>query len=189
VTVNAYIDGLNLFYGCLQRTPFRWLDVRALVEAELPGDEILKVHYFTARLTDAPQDRRDRQEIYLRALATLPGVELHFGKFKNHQEKGTDVNIACAMLMDALDGACERLALVTNDSDLCEAVRLVEQRFGLPVAVLQPCFHRYPSRDLQRCASHSKLIYPRSVRRAQLPHEIEDRIGRLHVPPSWLTSG
>ena len=31
-----YIDGYNLYYGCLKNTPYKWLDVRALVERILP---------------------------------------------------------------------------------------------------------------------------------------------------------
>jgi 6-hydroxy-3-succinoylpyridine 3-monooxygenase len=32
-----YIDGYNLYYGCLKHTPYKWLDVRALVQRILPS--------------------------------------------------------------------------------------------------------------------------------------------------------
>jgi len=28
----VYIDGYNLYYGCLKNSPDKWLDVRALVQ-------------------------------------------------------------------------------------------------------------------------------------------------------------
>lgn len=33
----VYIDGYNLYYGCLKNTPDKWLDVRALIERTLPS--------------------------------------------------------------------------------------------------------------------------------------------------------
>lgn len=33
----VYIDGYNLYYGCLKRSAHRWLDVRALVECIFPS--------------------------------------------------------------------------------------------------------------------------------------------------------
>lgn len=28
----VYVDGYNLYYGCLRKTPYKWLDIRALAE-------------------------------------------------------------------------------------------------------------------------------------------------------------
>ena len=33
----VYIDGYNLYYGCLKNSPDKWLDVRALIERILPS--------------------------------------------------------------------------------------------------------------------------------------------------------
>lgn len=33
----VYIDGYNLYYGCLKNSPHKWLDVRALIERILPS--------------------------------------------------------------------------------------------------------------------------------------------------------
>ena len=32
----VYVDGFNLYYGALKRTPYKWLDLAALMAA-LPG--------------------------------------------------------------------------------------------------------------------------------------------------------
>jgi 6-hydroxy-3-succinoylpyridine 3-monooxygenase len=33
----VYVDGYNLYYGCLKKSPHKWLDVRALLERILPS--------------------------------------------------------------------------------------------------------------------------------------------------------
>jgi len=33
---NVYVDGFNLYYGCLKGTPYKWLDLGALCQALLP---------------------------------------------------------------------------------------------------------------------------------------------------------
>ena len=81
---NVYIDGFNLYYRALKDTPFRWLDLRKLAETPFPQDTINRISYFTARLDARPGNpsQRQRQQAYLRALATLPGYEAHFGAFR-----------------------------------------------------------------------------------------------------------
>jgi hypothetical protein len=75
----VYIDGFNLYYGALKGTPHKWLDLDKYFRMLRPADDIQAIKYFTA-LVSGPT--RANQEIYLRALATLPGVEIVVGKFK-----------------------------------------------------------------------------------------------------------
>ena len=82
---NVYIDGFNLYYRALKDTPFRWLDLWHLAEVLFPQDTINRVCYFTALLnarSNNPLQPR-RQLVYLRALETLPGLEIHYGKFRS----------------------------------------------------------------------------------------------------------
>jgi len=46
---NVYIDGFNLYYGCLKGTLDKWLDPAALARRLLPADTIKRIRYFTAR--------------------------------------------------------------------------------------------------------------------------------------------
>lgn len=82
---NFYIDGFNLYYSALRGTAFRWLNLRALAGTLFPGDTVGTVHYFTALLTRRPNDpaQPQRQQAYLRALATLPDLEIHYGTFRS----------------------------------------------------------------------------------------------------------
>jgi hypothetical protein len=80
---NAYIDGFNLYYGCLRKSPHKWLDLNALCSRLLPTNQVNLIRYFTAAVTSRPNDPRQaqRQQAYLRALATLPNVSITMGHF------------------------------------------------------------------------------------------------------------
>ena len=78
---NVYIDGFNLFYGALRKTPYRWLDLEQLCGYLLPNNQIGAIKYFTAKVSARPDDLDQpvRQQLYLRALGTLPKVSVHLG--------------------------------------------------------------------------------------------------------------
>lgn len=79
----VYIDGFNLYYGAVKGTPHKWLDFEELSRLLLPHDHIVKIRYFTARVSARPNDpqQANRQDTYLRTLATLPLLEIHYGHF------------------------------------------------------------------------------------------------------------
>ena len=74
---------------CLKETPFNWLYRVALFEKVLqPRHDILKVKYFTARVsgTRADPSKPQRQDVYLRALGRYrPEVDVYFGRFLRHR--------------------------------------------------------------------------------------------------------
>ena len=84
-----YVDGFNLYYGALKGTPWKWLDLPALFAKVLqPYHDILRVKYFTARVSSTPTDpsKPQRQDVYLRALQHYrPEVEVYFGHFLSHR--------------------------------------------------------------------------------------------------------
>jgi hypothetical protein len=53
----------------------------------LPKNRILKIKYFTALVTARPgdPDQPNRQQIYLRALKTIPRLEIIYGHFLEHE--------------------------------------------------------------------------------------------------------
>ncbi len=155
---NVYVDGFNLYYGCLKGQSYKWLDLEALCAKLLPSHEIKRIRYFTARVKEKPSDLQApvRQQAYLRALYTLPKVEVHFGNFMvtetrmplayppvegaktvkviKTEEKGSDVNLATYLLVDAFRDDAEAFVVVSNDSDLTEEVvpGLVELEVAVP---------------------------------------------------------
>ena len=82
MVTNVYIDGFNLYYGSLKGTPYKWLDLAALSSVLLPRDNINRIRYFTAQVSARPHDPQQpaRQQTYLRALQTIPGLSIDLGQ-------------------------------------------------------------------------------------------------------------
>lgn len=205
VRTNVYVDGFNLYYGAVKGTPYKWLDLAKLCKIMLPGDDIQTIKYFTARVSARPHDPNlpTRQQIYLRALRTIPNLTIIYGHFLTHscrmvltgsipiqkvwvdktEEKGSDVNIAAHLLHDGFRGAFDVAVLVTNDSDLVEPVRMVRTSLGFPVGVLNP--HRYHSRELKQYATFMKRIRQADLLVSQFPPTVTDAQGTFHKPIGW----
>ena len=74
----VYVDGLNLYYGSLRSTPFKWLDLYALFRnCMLDRSGVLEqVRYYTAPVKASSSDDPAsplRQQRYLRALKAYRG--------------------------------------------------------------------------------------------------------------------
>ncbi len=215
---NLYVDGFNLYYGALRGQPYRWLDLRAFGQGLIrPSDELHRVRYFTARVRPRSQDPHapERQGAYLRALSTLPDVAMHFGQFLasvrvmqradgggavrvvRSEEKGSDVNLATHLLLDAFDDEFDAAIVVSNDSDLAEPIRVVQSRFDLPVGVAFPVLNRHrggrrrpPSNTLREVATFVRFITGSSknrrlLARCQFPETLTDDRGSFTRPPEW----
>ena len=119
-----YVDGLNLYHGLKSRSwrRYYWLNLRRLAERLLrPGQSLVMVRYFTARFLPRSHDpdQPQRQDTYLKALETLPDLTIQHGyhlpktgtcrqcgaTWATFEEKMTDVNIAVALLHDAMRDA------------------------------------------------------------------------------------
>jgi uncharacterized LabA/DUF88 family protein len=205
---HVYIDGFNLYYGAVKDTTLKWLNVRRLCELLLPDHQIDRVKYFTARVSarkDDP-DKPTRQQIYLRALRTLPNLDIIYGSFLSHEvpmllaepapggprfakvikteEKGSDVNIAAHLIHDAHKGLFDIAVLVTNDSDLTEPIKIVRSELGLQVGILNP-HEQTPSRMLLKHASFVKQIRHGALAASQFPDILKDGKGTFHKPKAW----
>lgn len=73
----VYVDGYNLYYGLLRRSPHKWLDLFSLFQDHVLGrdSDLVEVRYYTApvlgRMCDDPQSSQ-RQRQYLEALRKTP---------------------------------------------------------------------------------------------------------------------
>jgi uncharacterized LabA/DUF88 family protein len=162
----VYIDGFNFYYAAFRgkrsRAPhLKWLDIAEFSRLLLPEHDVRLVRYFTAAVKPVEWDPSQhlRQSAYLRALASLPAVTVHKGSFSrwkvrrplvdappegpqtalvwDTKEKGSDVNLATYLLLDAFEGAYETAIVVSDDSDLLEPVRVVRERLGKRVGVIR----------------------------------------------------
>ena len=182
----VYIDGLNLYYGAVRDAPaLKWLDIDKLCRRLRPHDDLRTIKYFSAPIVGST---RPNQDMYLRALATLPSVQVVLGRFKDRnvkcgvsscayagdkwfkipEEKRTDVNIAVAMVDDAYQNACDHFVLISGDSDLVPGVATVRNRFpAKKITVYVPS--RNPLRGAAvelRAAAHRHRDLPLNL----LPH-------------------
>ena len=205
---HVYVDGYNLYYGCLRKTPYKWLNIHGLCSALMPGNDIRAVRYFTAQVSGTPHDpdQPTRQQTYFRALRTERQVSIHLGHFLTHEvtmpdaadwragrftprqvvkteEKGSDVNIATHLLVDAFEDAFDVAVIVSNDSDLKEPISVVRRRFGKVIGILNP--QEKVSRALQPLAHFTKQIRTGALANAQFPGVMHDAKGRFHKPPRW----
>jgi len=171
--------------------------------AALPHTCVIeRVNYYTAHISgrvDAGAPRR--QHAFLRAIATLPEVAIHYGNFLVTQkwaglvqphdfrpvttlppgaappvafvwkteEKGSDVNLGVHLVRDAFRGAFDLAAVLTNDTDLVEPIRIVTQELGLPVTLLSPIAK--PATSLAKVVSGVRHIQP-YIGPCQLPDSI-----------------
>ena len=203
----VYVDGFNLYYGRLKNTPWKWLDLVALTKDVLhPKHEIVAVKYFTAKVLGTPDDplKPQRQNVYLQALQHFrPEVDVYFGHFLRHkvrmpladrtdgrrmaevlktEEKGSDVNLAVHLLNDCWLGRYECAIVISNDSDLAEAMRLVNEHGGKTIGLVKPR-RKQRSDELRAHARFVRNILSSELRIAQLPDPIPETTFRK--PAGW----
>ena len=200
----VYIDGFNLYYGKLKGSAHKWFNVVEACRLLLTMNEVVKVKYFTAKITARPNDldAPNRQQVYLRALKTLPEIEIHYGHFLTHpktmpvahpppayievlntNEKGSDVNLASHLLLDAFDDKFEVAVVMSNDSDLLFPITAVRNRFQKIVGMINPQIR--PSAALRKNTDFCKDIRPHILTRAQFPSTLTDAQGQFQKPATW----
>ncbi len=97
------------------------------------------------------------------------------------KEKGSDVNLASHLIRDACNCSFEVAAVLSNDTDLVEPIRIVTQELGLPVGLLCPV--PKPAAGLVNVASFVRHIRVQHLVDAQFPAEIPGTA--ISRPASW----
>lgn len=208
VATSVYIDGFNLYYGAIKGTAYRWLNIAKFCQFMLPGHFVNRICYCTALVSARPGDPGQpvRQQTFLRALATLPNVEIIYGHFLQNEatallahpcpggartvaiikteEKGSDVNLATHLLCGAFRGDYDCAVIISNDSDLYEPIRIAKQEFGKRIIIINPHKSR-PSRQLRSIADEFKTIREGTLRVCQFPQSLTDGKGTFHKPATW----
>ncbi len=207
MATNVYVDAFNLYYGSLKGTPYRWLDVGALCARVLPKDRINRIRYFTATVSARPDnpDAPQRQQVYLRALETTPGLSIHYGHYLSHvtrmplanprpggartvavvktEEKGSDVNLATYLLLDAFQRDCDVAVVISNDSDLKLPIEIAQSELGIRVGVVNPHLSARRSRALQ--PTFFKQLRTSALGACQFPEILAGARGEIRKPARW----
>jgi hypothetical protein len=212
-SANVYVDGFNLYYGALRDTEFRWLDIRTFCQKLIPQNPIKRVRYFTAQVSARVTDPHGpaRQDAYLRALQAVGGIDIHMGRFQQSkvrlplaeesdndrprlvevyktEEKGSDVNLASYLLLDAFREESDIAVVVSNDSDLEAPIRIMIQELGVPVGLVNPHDAKHRSHDLLKLGPlFYKNVRKNALRTSQLPNPVWDSQAgiAIHRPATW----
>jgi len=203
----VYIDAFNLYFGCCKGTPFKWLDLGKLCQFLLPKNQIEKIKYFTAKVQARPSDpdQPRRQQVFLRALLTIPNLEIYYGHFLTHpvkmllahpvpganpyveviktEEKGSDVNLATHLLHDAHLNRYECAVVISGDSDLLAPVQIVMDELKKQVGVINP--RDRVSGVLMKQATFYKYIRDGVLGASQFSTTLTDAQGSFSKPASW----
>lgn len=216
----VYVDGFNLYYRALKGTKCKWLNLSKLCQLSLPKNDVVAVKYFTAPVIPTPFNLglAARQNAYLRALRTCPYTQIVLGRYiekgvwlplkddydagtlkkayvVRHEEKGSDVNLAAHLLVDASRKTFEVGVVITNDSDLVEPIRLANIELGIPVGLLSPIYEGARDKQGKKLEPHyslrgvsvfTKRIRMGPVRASQFPSLMTDAEGNFECPKDWL---
>jgi hypothetical protein len=207
----VYVDGFNLYRRLVKNTNFKWLNVAAMCDLLLPEVEVIKVKYFSAKVSAPPHDQNQpmRQSIYFRALETDSRIDLIFGHFEHRpkwlprfpwrykfngkpvlkriyymKEKGSDVNLAAHLMRDALLNKAEAFIVVTNDSDQVLPLKLLKQETIGMLGIMVP--DAAPSKELMKLGLPiMKKIREGVLEACQFPEVLKDKHGEIVKPKSW----
>ncbi len=199
IRVRVYVDGFNLYHAIdkLKDNRLKWLDLCKLVHNFLDPKvhKLDTVFYFSAYAT-WKSEAYSRHIAYVKALR-ISGVRTVMGQFKAkdrscnkckskwmaHEEKETDVNIALSLLDDAYQDNYDEAIIISQDSDLFPAIKLVQQRFPeKTIKIITPPNMRH-SKEMAKIVDHKKLaqIKPIHVQRSLFPEQIKDEEGKIVV--------
>jgi uncharacterized LabA/DUF88 family protein len=189
--VVCFIDGLNLYHAisALGRPELKWVDLRNLSKVFLQShsEELSKVFYFSAYADHVAESSQKCQKAYIRALE-LTGVAPVLGHFKEktrkcpscshrwvgHEEKETDVNVALFLLNLAYQDAFDRALLISNDSDLAPAIRMVRQYFPHKRITTVAPPHYFHSRELIQASTDKTKVRINHLERCLFPPIVAD---------------
>ena len=100
------------------------------------------------------------------------------------EEKGSDVNLASHLLMDAFKDKYDCAVILSNDSDLFAPMEMVKKEFKKKIGLITPSKH--PSRHLMKVANFVKPIRSKNLLKAsQFPENLKDDRGEFKKPSSW----
>jgi uncharacterized LabA/DUF88 family protein len=102
------------------------------------------------------------------------------------EEKGSDVNLAVHLLNDAWRVEYDVAVVVSNDSDLVEAIRIVRRQLHKTVGVVNPHAEdprAHPSVELHKEADFRIDLHASDLAAAQFPPVIPGTT--IHKPATW----
>jgi 6-hydroxy-3-succinoylpyridine 3-monooxygenase len=125
-----YIDGYNLYYGCLRNTPYKWLDIVALFERCILPSILL---------------RCELGDTLISSLSSAPSIKYFTAKIVERVARGSDSVSSQARYHTALR------KLYTDD------VQIIEGYFSVSKTIVKTVDDNYPNRAPREC--HEMLVW------------------------------
>ncbi len=194
----VFIDGFNLYHAIdndFRLRKYKWLDVVALAKSLIkPDEQLVEVVFFTTIVTWDPQ-KQLRHRTYIDALQTR-GARIIYGEFhkkdvhckkcgaifQKYEEKQTDVNIAVELLRQAHANTFDTAIVLSGDSDLIAALRLVRDIYPQKkIAIAIPPGRR--AEQLKSVAHFHLKIRADQIQNNQLPEIIDLPDGHQIISP------
>jgi uncharacterized LabA/DUF88 family protein len=151
--------------------------------------KIVSIKYFSAYATWLSEPYA-RHRLYVAALKSI-NVDVILGQFKEkdvycksckttfvgHEEKESDVNLACHLISDAYRELFDQAFIVSRDSDLSSPIRFVREHFPKKrVKIIAPP-QRGHSKELWALANTRASIQQEHLEKCLLPEEVRDKKG------------
>lgn len=199
---NSHCKWLNLHALCQNALPtqhqidainYYTARVSSRVDPQAPARQQI---YFNALKTlpnlSIHQGRFQVQETFMflaTPLSFRPSVTtiIPTPKFANvvkTEEKGSDVNLGVHIVRDGFQQKYEHAVVLTNDTDLEEPLRIVQQELKLPVTLLSPVSK--PATSLVNQSSHVIHLTQAHLLASQFPASFTDVNGKaINKPATW----
>ena len=168
--------------------------IKALIAAQ--AVDVIEYGSYVSRVKQAPMATPDAKgrpiltrsapPILIKDAADAPVRDAIFMvSHARREEKGSDVNLATYLLIDAFRDDAEAFVVVSNDSDLTEPIRIVRHELNKVVGLLNP--QPTPSQMLLRCKpDFTKQIRAGVLRTSQFPPTLTDAVGAtITKPDRW----
>jgi len=97
------------------------------------------------------------------------------------KEKGSDVNLAVHLVNDAWHDRYDVAFVLSNDSDLLGAIKIVRHERGKKVGLINP--HRDPNLELQKEADSIRHLGPQILAASEFPDSIPGT--KIRKPSVW----
>jgi len=213
--VHCFVDGFNLYHALdwfnggkndeerRKYRKYKWISLRELAKCFVGGnEELVGVDFFTTVPTlDIGKQLRHR--LFNRA-QECHGVNITHGAFREKWvrceavckgsfsiriEKQTDVNIALKMLDLAYQDSFDKAILISGDTDLIPAIKLIRERWPKKqIVAIIPIGRRENCLDVRKaCNSEIKMNESHLQRSLMLEQVIDEKNGvRVNRPIEYL---
>ncbi|MBI5464713.1 MAG: NYN domain-containing protein [Ignavibacteriales bacterium] len=181
---------------------YQWLNIRSLCESYLytlsPNHKLEKIYYFSALAYHKSPDTVARHLEFLKCLRET-GIIVELARFKEkriecnfchrtmirHEEKETAVSIGLKLFEIFKQGECETAMLMTGDTDIAPALRMVKKYYPKgEIGFLFP--YKRKNKELAQMANFSRNIKKERYIQYQFPDPFILSDGAsIKKPISW----